>query len=133
MIRKMSIQAIAEKLLKRHKINPEAETYYIKLQKPHYLDLVIERQRSTVFVGHYYTQNGDLISDPVLVMDYNEGDWYPVRIEQVFGDTTCSYMQDGNRMISKSLIRDFKRFQAMFARNIRDQGWLDVTECCTEA
>lgn len=130
---KMTIQDIVEKILEKHKINPEDETYYIKLQKPHYLDLVIEKQGPEIFVGHYYKQNGDLISDPVLLMDYNGGNWYPVRIEQVFGDTTCSFMKGEQRMISKRLVREFKSFQAMFARNIKDQGWLEDSTRYIEA
>ena len=129
----MSIQTIAEKILAKHKINIDAETYYLKLQKPAYMDLVIERQGPEIFIGHYRKQNGDLISDPVLVMDHSGGHWYPVRIEQVFGDTVCSFMQDDQRMIYKNRIADFKSFQAMFARNIRDQGWLEVTESYREA
>jgi len=132
-VRKMSIQAIAEKLLKKHEIDPESDSYYLKLKKKAYMDLVIEKQGPDVFIGHYYKQYGDLISDPVLAMDYNDGMWYPVRIEQVFGDTICSYIKDGCRMISKSRIKDFRSFQTMFARNIRDQGWLDVVECHKEA
>lgn len=122
---KMTIQDIVEKLLEKHKIDVNADEYYLKLQKPHYLDLVIEKQGSSIFVGHYVKQNGDLISDPVLLMDHNEGFWYPVRIEQVFGDTACSYMKDDVRYINKQNIRDFKKFQAMFARNIKDQDWLN--------
>ncbi len=130
---KMTIQDIVEQILAKHKIDFEAEMYYIKLQKPHYLDLVIEKQGPEIFVGHYVEQNGDLISDPVLVMDHNGGHWYPVRIEQVFGNTTCSYMKGEQRMISKRHIRDFRSFQAMFARNIKDQSWLDESTRYIEA
>lgn len=132
-VRRMGIQVIAEKILVKHRIDPATETYYLKLKQSAYMDLVIERQGETVFVGHYTEQNGDLISDPVLAMDYNGGHWYPVRIEQIFGDTVCSFMKDGARMIYKNSIRDFKSFQAMFARNIRDQRWLDVENGFTEA
>ena len=122
---KMTLQDIVEKILTKHKIDLDADEYYLKLQKPHYLDLVIEKQGSSIFVGHYVEQNGDLISDPVLLMDHNDGIWYPVRIEQVLGDTTCSIMKDGVRHIDKRMIREFMSFQAMFARNIKNQGWLE--------
>ena len=130
---KMTIQDIVEKILEKHKIDVNADEYYLKLQKPHYLDLVIEKQGPEIFVGHYVKQNGDLISDPVLLMDHNEGVWYPVRIEQVFGNTTCSFKQDGVRHINKQMIREFKSFQAMFARNIKDQDWLDNSTQWIEA
>lgn len=130
---KMTIQDIVEKLLDKHNIDANSDEYYLKLQKPHYLDLVIEKQGPEIFVGHYVKQNGDLISDPVLVMDHNGGNWYPVRIEQVFGNTACSYMKGEQRMISKQHIRDFRSFQAMFARNIKDQDWLDKSTRWIEA
>lgn len=130
---KMTIQDIVEKILEKHKIDANSDEYYLKLQKPHYLDLVIEKQGPEIFVGHYVKQNGDLISDPVLLMDHNEGFWYPVRIEQVFGDTTCSFKRDGVRHINKQMIREFKSFQAMFARNIKDQDWLNNSTRFIEA
>ena len=130
---KMTIQDIVEKILEKHKIDVNADEYYLKLQKPHYLDLVIEKQGPEIFVGHYYKQNGDLISDPVLVMDHNKGVWYPVRIEQVFGNTQCSYMEGDTRYINKQMIREFKSFQAMFARNIKDQDWLNNSTQWIEA
>ncbi len=121
----MKIQTIAEEILKKNGIDP-AKEFYLKLSKPNYDDLVIERCGNDVFVGHYFDQNGDRVPDPVLVMDYNGGYWFPVRIEQTLGETPVSYMQDGKRMIYPARIKEFKSFQAMFAKNIREQGWLNV-------
>lgn len=121
----MQIQAVALEILKKNGINP-AKEFYLKLSKPNYDDLVIERCGDDVFVGHYFNQNGDRVPDPVLVMDYNGGYWFPVRIEQILGETPVSYMENGKRMIYPARIKEFKSFQAMFARNIREQGWLDV-------
>jgi len=121
----MKIQTIALEILKKNGIDP-AKEFYLKLSKPNYDDLVIERCGNDVFVGHYFDQNGDRVPDPVLVMDYNGGYWFPVRIEQTLGETPVSYMQDGRRMIYPARIKEFKSFQAMFARNIKAQGWLEV-------
>lgn len=121
----MQIQTIAQEILKKNGIDP-AKEFYLKLSKPNYDDLVIERCGDDVFVGHYFDQNGDRVPDPVLVMDYNGGYWFPVRIEQTLGETPVSFMQDGKRMIYPTRIKEFKSFQAMFARNIRAQGWLNV-------
>ena len=88
--KKLEIQIIVEKILEKYDIDPSADTYFLKLSKPHYDDLVIEKEGEQVLVGHYYLQNGDLISDPVLAFDYNQGYWFPVRIEQFVGDTICS-------------------------------------------
>ncbi len=120
------IQNIVEKILRKHNINPSVESYYLKLSMPNFDDLVIEKEGEQVLVGHYYHHpSGDLISDPVLAFDYNEGYWYPVRIEQVLGDTVCSFVENGKRMIYPDRIREFKSFQRMFARNIKEQGWLE--------
>ncbi len=84
---RLEIQFIVEKILRKHNLDPSAESYYLKLRMPNYDDLVIEKEGRQVLVGHYYHHpSGDLISDPVLAFDYSNGYWYPVRIEQVFGD-----------------------------------------------
>jgi len=121
----MAIQKTATEILKKNGIDP-AKEFYLKLSKPNHDDLVIERCGDDVFVGHYFNQNGDRVPDPVLVMDYNGGYWYPVRIEQVLGETPVSYKENGKRMIYPARVKDFKSFQAMFAKNIKAQGWLNV-------
>ena len=126
--RKMDIQRIAEAILQKHGINPAASGYYLKLQNGHYTDLVIEKAGCMVLIGHYTRQNGDLISDPVLAMNDDLGLWYPVRIEQWCGDTVCSSVQEGKRVLYADRMREFRDFQRMFARNIRVQGWLSA-EC----
>lgn len=122
----MQIQKIAEELLRKNGIDPNAGEFYLKLCKPNYDDLVIERCGDDVFVGHYFTQSGDRVPDPVLVMDHSGGFWYPVRIEQILGETPVSFMENGKRMIYPGRVKEFKSFQAMFARNIKDQGWINV-------
>ncbi len=125
---RMEIQRIAEAILQKHGIDPAANEFYLKLSMPGFDDLVIERAGDQIFIGHYHEQNCDLVSDPVLVMDYNEGYWYPVRIEQVFGDTVCSYLENGKRMIYPARMKEFKAFQRMFAVNIKEQGWMNADE-----
>ncbi len=126
---KFEMQNIIEKILQKHNIDPCAESYYLKLRKRNYDDLVIEKEGEQVLVGHYYHHpSGDLISDPVLAFDYNHGYWYPVRIELALGDTICSFVENGRRMIYPARIKEFNSFQRMFARNIRDQKWLENGE-----
>ncbi len=120
---KLEIQHIVEKILLKHNIDPTAD-FYLKLSMPPYTDLVIERNGNTILVGHYREENGDLISDPVLAMEDDNGYWYPVRIEQWCGDTICSFWENEKHMIIPGNIKEFKSFQRMFARNIKDQGWL---------
>lgn len=122
----MQIQKVAEEILRKNGINPGKGEFYIKFSRPGFDDLIIERCGDDVFVGHYFTQNGDRVPDPVLVMDYNNGFWYPIRIEQILGDTPVSFMENGKRMIFPGSLKEFKSFQAMFARNIKEQGWINV-------
>jgi hypothetical protein len=122
---KLEIQNIVEKILQKYNMDPTAESYYLKLRMSGFDDLVIEKEGDQVLVGHYYHHpSGDLISDPVLAFDYNQGYWYPVRIELVLGDTVCSFVENGKRIIYPARIKEFKSFQRMFARNIKEQGWL---------
>ena len=127
---KTSLQAIAEKILEKHGIDINKKgDFHIKLQKPNDGDVVIERSGGTIFVGHYTEQNGDLISDPVIVFHEAApgiipGAWFPNRIEQIMGDTPISEIEDNKVMISRRNYTEFKSFQAMFARNIKAQGWL---------
>jgi hypothetical protein len=123
---RLEIQNVVEKILRKHNIDPTSESYFLKLRMLSYDDLVIEKEGEQVLVGHYYHHpSEDLISDPVLAFDYNGGYWYPVRIEQVLGDTVCSFVENRKRIIYPARIKEFKSFQRMFARNIREQGWLE--------
>ncbi len=121
---KMEIQNIAEKILARHSIDPSHD-FYLKLSMPPYMDLVIERNDNIILVGHYREENGDLISDPVLAMEDLNEIWSPVRIEQWCGDTVCSFYENDKLMIYPERMKEFRSFQRMFARNIREQGWLE--------
>ncbi len=123
-MRKLEIQNIVEKILSKNSIDPTKD-FYLKLLNEPYKDLVMERNGSIILVGHYKEEGGDLISDPVLAMEDMNGYWYPVRIEQWCGDTTCSFWVDGKQKIFPDRINEFKSFQRMFAKNIREQGWLE--------
>lgn len=121
-------QHTIESLLKKfNKLShfKNSNEFYLKLENGSYMDLVIERQGDTVMVGHYCIQNGDLISDPVLVFIVQDsGNWFPFRIEQVFGDTEVArYQEDGRITWHKTRYENFISFAALFARNIVQQGW----------
>ena len=120
---KMEIQNIVEKLLAKHNIDATKD-FYLKLTMPPYMNLVLERNGDITLVGHYREENGDLISDPVLAMEGQEI-WAPVRIELWCGDTICAFYEDGKRMIYPEKIKEFRVFQRMFARNIREQKWIE--------
>ena len=119
----MEIQNIVEKLLAKHNI-ASTKDFYLKLTMPPYMDLVLERNGDITLVGHYREENGDMISDPVLAMEGTEI-WAPLRIELWCGDTICAFYEDGKRMIYPYKIKEFRVFQRMFARNIREQKWIE--------
>ncbi len=140
---KLEIQNITEKLLAKYDID-STKDFYLKLSIPYYLDLVMERNGSTIRIGHYFVQNSDLMSDPIFVMEDIDGYWSPLRIEQplrifvassvhepdIFsvnfcGDIICAYYQHGRLTIYPGKMQDFRIFQRMFARSIREQGWLE--------
>jgi len=124
MIKKLEIQTISEKILAKHNIDATKD-FYLKLFNQPYIDLVLERNGDVILVGHYREENRDLISDPVLAMEDINEYWYPVRIELWIGDTVCSFIQDGKRMIFPERVKEFRSFQRMFARNIREQKFLE--------
>jgi hypothetical protein len=135
---KYTFQNIIEAILFKHGL-PEkdlGEDWYLKIQNKPYTDLVMEKIGATITAGHYRKENNDLISDPILVFDYNNGQWYPVDLEQVpvfivnvgsFSGITRISTRDnnGNRLIFKKNKESFDSFQRMFARNIVQQGFLD--------
>lgn len=122
---KMEIQKIVEKILAKHGINPSHDFHLMLSNKP-YMNLVMERygSNSTIIVGHYFVQNDDLMSDPILAMEEINGYWSPLRIEQWCGDTICAFDKDGKLTIYPDRMKDFRSFQRMFAYRIKKQGWL---------
>ncbi len=98
----LKIQEISEEILKKHGIDPSAYAFFLKLRMPYHNDFVIGKYGEQILVG---LQNGDLISDPGFAFNYNGRHWLPA----------CSFLT----------IRRFIIFQGMFARNIREQGWLE--------
>ena len=120
------LQANLEQILKRHGIDPSSESYYLKLHMPSHDDsLVIGRVSEQILAGF---QNKDLISNPVLSFDYNRANWFPVSIEQPFGVTVCSFIEEGNRMIIPYRLRKFMLFQKMLANKIIEQNYLENGE-----
>jgi len=118
----MEIQNIVEKILAKHNID-STKDFYLKLKMPAYMDSVLERNGDIILVGHYREQNGDLISDPVIAMDWKEI-WPPVRIELWRGDTICAFYKDEKRMIYPNRMKEFRAFQRMFARISGSRGGL---------
>ena len=120
--RKLELQTLAEKILKKHNLDASKD-FYLKLSMPPYQDLVMEREGDIFIIGHYRENNGDLISDPVLVFSCIQDKWLPLGIEQVLGDTVCAYFENEKRIVYQDRIKEFRAFQRTFAKNIREQCW----------
>lgn len=55
----------------------------IEVENDPFMDLAIERVGDEqIIVGHYYTQRGDLMSDPEIVFDVSGDEWIPVEYNQ---------------------------------------------------
>jgi hypothetical protein len=120
---KISLQLIIEEILLKNNLSPSTESYYLKLRMPsHDESLVIGRVSEQILAGF---QNKDGISNPVLAFDYNQGNWFPVSIEQPFGVTVCSFIEDGNLMAFPYRLKRCMLFQGMLANKIREQNYLE--------
>lgn len=120
------LQVIIEQILKRHG-SPSAESYYLKLRMPSHDDfLVIGKVGEQILVG---LQKDDL-SAPMLAYDYNQGNWFAVRIQQqqTSGDTICSFLENGNRIIIPYRLKRFMLFQGMLGKNIKELNYLEKGE-----
>lgn len=141
---KLEIQDIIEKILYKRRVDSGGYKYDFRLRMPTYFDPLMERVDSDesigqngdlilfikkldryIRIGQYYEDDGDLTSDPVLAMDYDNGNWIPIRVERAAGDIVCSYVENCKRVIYQDKLEEFMAFQRMFAQKIRDQGWLD--------
>jgi hypothetical protein len=124
---KMEIQKIVEKLLAKYGIDP-LQDFHLKLSNIPYMDLVMERYDSTIMVGHYFVQNGDLMGDPILAMEDISGYWSPLYVEQwsnyKIRETICAFYKDEKLTIYPDRMKKFVNFQRMFSLRIKKQGWL---------
>jgi hypothetical protein len=91
----------------------EGEDYHRRIHNEPYLPLVVERHDDQLFLSHYITEGGDLITDSEMVFQIGSeghlalreityrGPWGPVRVNA----------------------REGKGFASMFAKNLLDQGF----------
>ena len=118
-------QKAIEKVLKAHKQLvwfQSGQDFYLRLDQPNYDRLVIERHGETIIVGHYFEQNGDLMSDPEVELHYP--DWTPVAITQLLVGRREKFIErEGQMLVDKNFHRQVAPFLAMWGRNIDAQGW----------
>jgi len=79
-------------------------------------DLTIEKiGDGRLSVGHYYTQRGDLMSDPEVVFVVNDSEWQPVRFTQ----HPLVHEHDESGL-------DLSDFLSTWDKNLRRQGFVDA-------
>jgi hypothetical protein len=83
------------------------------------MDLSIEKvQEDRLSVAHYYTQRGDLMSDPEIVFVIEDDHWRAVRYTQ--HPSVMQYDEDG--------LPEVKQFAGDWNENLRDQKFIEAAE-----
>jgi hypothetical protein len=111
--------------------------FHIQLKNDPWLPLVIERHSDDISVTHYVVQGGDSLRDPEMVFSLQAwadasrcrfAGWVPKSIEPGgFGRVypTGSMCEDGRTLrYSPRRMREAYSFAAMWARNLREQGFV---------
>ncbi len=123
-------QTTIEHLLKSHHLLDAFQTqedFHARFDMPPYQPLVIERHGELISVAHYYEQNGDLIPDPDVELHYPS--WMPTAITQSLGYRREKFIErDGRTFVDTRFHRDVSSFLALWARNIKAQGWAEKGE-----
>lgn len=81
------------------------------------MPLVIEKiGTDRLSVAHYYTQMGDLMSDPEIVFHIDNGVWTPVRYTQ----------HPHIHQYDESGLSDVKQFAKQWSRKLKRQGFVEA-------
>jgi hypothetical protein len=107
---------------------------HVKVENAPYMALHIERTgRNVLAVSHYYTQNGDLMSDPTVYLftGYGEGNWVPfIYVQHGLGiDRHCAWLNDDASAVARIAPRqqkDLAGFVKGWSRNLRQQGFAKI-------
>lgn len=80
------------------------------------MPIVIEKTgERELSVGHYYSQEGDLMSDPEVLFELGERGWIPIR-----------FTQDPHIERDDPTGVDLDGFLAIWDRNLRRQGYVNA-------
>lgn len=91
----------------------------ITLDSDAMMPLVIEKiADNRLSVAHYYTQRGDLMSDPEIVFRVNSDDWTPVRYTQ--HPHIHQHNEDG--------LDSMDQFCTQWSRNLQRQGYVKTAK-----
>lgn len=108
---KKTVEDIIEKY--GDKANAEeflSEDVRLKIHKKGFLDFSIEKCGDTLFAGYYTEINGDLVSDPIFVFEICGNNWFPIRVEQILGDTQIGLVEGNEYKFNKRRFDDVMDF-----------------------
>lgn len=126
------MQEIVKAIAQKHDLDLEAAEAHLRLENPPFMPLVIEKIGAhLVSVAHYYTQGGDAIADPDVVFFTGYGEWVAIEIQHPapFGFYRYAKLDDAGEKITHVDVAgqaDLAHFCRTWARNIKNQGFLDV-------
>lgn len=84
---------------------------------------------NTISVAHYYEMNGDLVPDPDMVFLVENGNWYPISFQnQMKYEDAVKYDGNGQIIAIMNNIRSMVLFSQMWAKNIKEQGFLEAAK-----
>lgn len=136
-MKRSSLQVSIELILKTHGKLKEFESsqcFHLRLEKPNYDPLVIERHGNRAMVAHYYVQNGDLMADPEIEFDISTapitgGLWFPVALTQApVGIYRAKFFRrNGKDYVDMNFDRDVRPLANLWAKNLRFQEWEKAT------
>jgi hypothetical protein len=110
------LQAVIEKILRKHGID-STKDFYLKIHlPPPHLDLLMERSNDVILVGN---------EGIYFVFDYNGGTWFPSGFHYDGEDIICSFFNNGKRLVYPDTIKRFWMLQKIFTRNLRVNGYFE--------
>jgi hypothetical protein len=126
-----SMQIVITNIAFKHGLDLAQPGGHLKLIMPNMLPLVIETLcGERVSVAHYGEQNGDAIRDPEVVFFCSSKwtEWFAVEITQdpvgKFRKVADNY-PTGEWQVDVPAQADLTSFVRVWAKNIREQGWLE--------
>jgi hypothetical protein len=109
----------------------ECDTFHLKVHNGPWMPLTIEvigspmgNGQPQISVCHYREQNGDLVQDPEIVYELQDGRFIPVSFQ-----TGAHYREQVVERKDGKILRAFKcGLTAIWAKNLRDQGFVEAAE-----
>lgn len=90
----------------------------IEVENEPFMDISVEKLADDrLSVAHYYTQRGDLMSDPEIVFDVSEAEWVPIEYTQHGFPQVHHHNPDG--------LDDVAGFVDDWDENIDEQGFVE--------